>query len=209
MILDEPASLKNRKVRRAAGIFTRFVMLVVLGITAFISAPVLLTLGSYCYFQLTEEILPGIAVGGVPVGGLRSAEAARDLHKTWNKDLQLKAVDITNPSHSWEITPSELGLRVAVDESVANAYALGRSGHFVESVGSMLAILKFGAEIDPLVELDLVSHGRFVQRFREAVDYFSGAARAEDLPKYVGNFHQVERDLLVVEETDIELPNWI
>ncbi|MBE9478847.1 MAG: peptidoglycan binding domain-containing protein, partial [Chloroflexi bacterium] len=161
--------MKNQKIRRAAGIFTRFVILVVLGFTALASAPVLLTLGSYCYFQLTEEMLPGIAVGGVPVGGLQSAEAARDLHKIWNEDLQLKAVDITNPSHSWEIAPLELGLRVAVDESIANAYALGRSGNFVESVGSMLAILKFGVEIDPVVELDLVLAKQGLERWAERV----------------------------------------
>jgi len=64
-------------------------------------------------------------------------------------------------------------------------------------------------DVAAMVELDLVPHGRLVRRFRDAVDYFSGDARAEDLPKYVGNFHQVERDLLVVQETDIELPNWV
>ena len=154
MISEESAFLKNPKIRRVAGIFTRFVILVVLGFIAFASAPVLLTLGSYCYFQLTEEMLPGIVVGGVPVGGLQSTEAARDLQKTWNEDLQLQAVVITTPYHSWEIAPSELGLRVAVDESIAYAYSLGRSGNFIESVGSMLAILKYGAEIDPVVELD-------------------------------------------------------
>ena len=167
--MDEPASSKNRIIRRVAGIFTRFVLLVILGFTAFVSAPVLLTLGSYCYFQLTDEILPGIAVGGVPVGGLQSAEAARDLHKTWNDDLLLNAVDITNPSHSWEIGPSEIGLNVAVDESIAHAYALGRSRNFVESVGAMLGVLKYGAEIDPLVELDLVLAKQGLERWAERV----------------------------------------
>lgn len=138
MISDGSASLKNRKIQRVAGIFMRFVLLVMLGVTAFVSAPVLLTLGSYCYFQLTDEMLPGIEVGGVPVGGLQSTEAALALQKTWNEDFNLQAVVITTPSHSWEIAPSELGLSVAVDESIANAYALGRSGSLLESVGTML-----------------------------------------------------------------------
>ncbi|MFV9675871.1 MAG: peptidoglycan binding domain-containing protein, partial [Anaerolineales bacterium] len=161
--------MKNPKIRRVAGIFTRFVILVVLGFIAFASAPVLLTLGSYCYFQLTEEMLPGIVVGGVPVGGLQSTEAARDLQKTWNEDLQLQAVVITTPYHSWEIAPSELGLRVAVDESIAYAYSLGRSGNFIESVGSMLAILKYGAEIDPVVELDPFLAKQGLDRWAERV----------------------------------------
>jgi hypothetical protein len=169
MIADGSASSKNRIIQRVAGIFTRFVMLVILGITAFVSAPVLLTLGAYCYFQLTEEMLPGIAVGGVPVGGLQSNEAARDLHKTWNDDLLLNAVEINNPSHSWKIAPSELGLSVAVDESIANAYALGRSGNIVDSVGTMLGVLKYGAEIDPVVELDLVLAKQGLERWAERV----------------------------------------
>ncbi len=64
-------------------------------------------------------------------------------------------------------------------------------------------------DVAAMIELDLVPHGHLVQRFRDAVDYFSGDARAEDLPKYVVNLHQVERDLLVVEETEIELPGWV
>ncbi len=169
MISDESVSLKNRKIRRVAGIFTRFVMLVALGITAFVSAPVLLTLGSYCYFQLTEEMLPGIVVGGVPVGGLLPDEAARVLQKTWNEDLHIQAVDINTPSHSWKIAPSEIGLSVAVDESIANAYALGRSGNIVDSVGTMLGVLKYGAEIDPVVELDLVLAKQGLERWAERV----------------------------------------
>jgi len=114
-------------------------------------------------------MLPGIVVGGVPVGGLRSVEAARDLHKTWNEDLNLRAVVITTPTHSWEIAPSEIGLSVAVDESIAHVYALGRSRNIVESIGTMLAILKFGAEIDPVVELDLVLAKQGLERWAERV----------------------------------------
>ena len=66
MILDSTASLPNSKVRRFARIVIRFAMLVLLSIVAFGSAPLLLTLGSYGYYQITDEILPGITVGGVP-----------------------------------------------------------------------------------------------------------------------------------------------
>ena len=189
MIADGSASPKNQKVRRVAGIFTRFVMLVILSLIAFGSAPVLITLGSYCYFQLTDVILPGIGVGGVPVGGLLPAEAARDLNQNWNEDLRLLAVDINTPSHSWEVAPSELGLRVAVDESIANAYALGRSGNFVESVGTMLGVLKYGAELDPVVELDLVLAKQGLERWAEIVDI---APRDADLYLDEGRLMQIE-----------------
>lgn len=64
-------------------------------------------------------------------------------------------------------------------------------------------------DIDAMVERGLVDHGLLIERFREAVDGYLLDARAEDLPKYVANLHQVERDLLGVPETAIELPSWL
>jgi hypothetical protein len=60
-----------------------------------------------------------------------------------------------------------------------------------------------------MVDLDLVPHERLIERFRAAVDEFSGDARADQLPAYVANLHRVERDMLGVAESDIDLPSWI
>ena len=65
------------------------------------------------------------------------------------------------------------------------------------------------SDIEAMVERNLVPHGRLVTRFEEAVDYFSGDARAEDLPAYVRNLNTVERDFLGVATTCVELPGWI
>jgi len=65
------------------------------------------------------------------------------------------------------------------------------------------------SDIKEMVDRDLVPHDRLVLRFRSAFDIFSADARAEELPHYRRNLHQVERDMLGVPETEIELPNWI
>lgn len=65
------------------------------------------------------------------------------------------------------------------------------------------------ADIGRMVDLGLVPHARLLVRFRNALEYFAHDARASDLPKYVANLHQVERDMLGVAPTDIELPSWI
>lgn len=64
-------------------------------------------------------------------------------------------------------------------------------------------------DVRAVVELDLVPHAAFVARFTSAVDLFSGDARAEDLPRVVRNFHEVERDMFDVKPTAIDLPDWI
>lgn len=65
------------------------------------------------------------------------------------------------------------------------------------------------ADIAAMVEKGLVPNERLTERFRAAADMFSFDARAEDLPKYLNNLHQVERDILDVKESVIELPSWI
>jgi hypothetical protein len=65
------------------------------------------------------------------------------------------------------------------------------------------------ADIAAMIDLDLVPHRLLLERFRSAVDAFSGDARASDLPRYVANLHRVERDMIGAEETEIALPSWI
>jgi hypothetical protein len=64
-------------------------------------------------------------------------------------------------------------------------------------------------DIEAMVERDLVPPTQLVERFRAATDYLLGDAREQNLPTYVRNLHRVERDLLGVDETQIELPSWI
>ncbi|MEQ1737745.1 MAG: DUF6036 family nucleotidyltransferase [Rhodoglobus sp.] len=65
------------------------------------------------------------------------------------------------------------------------------------------------ADIAAMIDLELVPHRLLVERFRSAVDAFSGDARASDLPTYVANLHRVERDMVGADETEIALPSWI
>ncbi|MFO0760134.1 MAG: DUF6036 family nucleotidyltransferase [Byssovorax sp.] len=65
------------------------------------------------------------------------------------------------------------------------------------------------SDVQAMIDRDQVPHDRLVERFRSAVDVFSGDARAEDLPRYVRNLHRIERDMLGVGESEIELPGWI
>lgn len=64
-------------------------------------------------------------------------------------------------------------------------------------------------DIRYLADRGLIESSELVSRFEAAVAYWSMDARATQLPKYVENLHVVQRDLLGVEETVIELPRWI
>lgn len=65
------------------------------------------------------------------------------------------------------------------------------------------------ADVGAMIAAGHVEHARFVERFRSAVDEFIYDARAEELPRYIANFHEVERDVFGVEESEIDLPSWV
>jgi hypothetical protein len=65
------------------------------------------------------------------------------------------------------------------------------------------------ADIEAMIDRRYVEHEKLIARFRDAVDYFSCDARADDLPKYVANLHKVELDYFDVAATPIELPSWV
>ena len=65
------------------------------------------------------------------------------------------------------------------------------------------------ADIDAMIDRELIHHARLVDRFRSAADDWAYGAHADRLHTYVKNLNEVERDMLGVDETEIELPSWI
>ncbi len=64
-------------------------------------------------------------------------------------------------------------------------------------------------DIVAMINQGLVPHAELVRRFRSAIEVTLGDASAERLPSYVRNLHRIERDEYLVDESDIELPDWI
>jgi hypothetical protein len=64
------------------------------------------------------------------------------------------------------------------------------------------------SDIEAMIERGLLPHEALVTRFMDAVDSYQMDARASDLSKYVSNLHVVERDMLLVPTTAIDLPPW-
>ncbi len=65
------------------------------------------------------------------------------------------------------------------------------------------------SDIRFLASENLLPHKKLLERFRLVMDYYSMDARAEELPKFVENLNEVERSMLFVPESKIELPDWI
>ena len=66
-----------------------------------------------------------------------------------------------------------------------------------------------GDDIAAMVERGLVDPDRFVVRFRSAAERWFFDARGEELPRIIRNFHRLQRDEFGVDETEIDLPDWL
>jgi hypothetical protein len=64
------------------------------------------------------------------------------------------------------------------------------------------------SDIEAMVERGLVAHASALECFREAVEFHALGAGADDLERCRENFHWLERDVLGVAETEIDLPDW-
>jgi len=64
-------------------------------------------------------------------------------------------------------------------------------------------------DIAEMVRRGLIDPTRLRERFQSAVDGWAMDARADDLPRVVRNFHRVQRDELLVDESEIDLPSWV
>jgi len=64
-------------------------------------------------------------------------------------------------------------------------------------------------DIRAMIDGDHITHKKLIERFKSAKNRWELDSRATDLPKYVENLNFVEREYFMVEESEIELPDWI
>lgn len=62
-------------------------------------------------------------------------------------------------------------------------------------------------DIRAMADLKLIDHKKLIDRFNGAVDWFTIDARADEVPSYLKNLHKVERDILDVPLSKVDLPD--
>lgn len=64
-------------------------------------------------------------------------------------------------------------------------------------------------DIEAMVARQIITHAMLVDRFRSAAHQHGLRGMGHTLPRAIANLHRVERDLFVVDVTEIELPGWM
>ena len=129
-------------------------LIVLIGVTAFTAAPLVLTAGSYAYYQWSDVILPGVHIGSVDASGLTVEAAARAVDAAYNIEKELLLIAVPAADRSWSVSPAEFGLEVDAAASVAEAYEISRQGSAAGRIAEMLETLRNGRQVKPLVRYD-------------------------------------------------------
>jgi lipoprotein-anchoring transpeptidase ErfK/SrfK len=131
-----------------------------LGIAAIAAAlglvmiPVLIVSAAYSYYFVTDLIMPGVQVGGIPLEGLTLQQASAVVDLVWNVEVRIQAIDLSDISPYWEFAPSEIGLGVDANASAQLAHAHGRDAGLIQGMRQMIEGWLDGRTLQPYVTFD-------------------------------------------------------
>lgn len=97
--------------------------------------------------SVQQRVLPGVTIGGQPVGGLEPSEARQKVQQaTQGRDS--KSVSVTFEDHNWTATAADLGLRYDVAGAIVHAFAIGHGAPLWDGLAAELALLRQPANVD-------------------------------------------------------------
>lgn len=121
-----------------------------LGVLAFLAV----VGGTALQLAYADRIVSGVRVLGLDLGG-QTLSAGRALLEANATQLSQELVTLKAGARDWQLSASDLGMRVDADAMVHEAYEIGRAGNPAQRVLSQWAALLFGARFGtPVLEFD-------------------------------------------------------
>ena len=111
-----------------------------------------------------REIMPGVSVAGVDVGGMTRSEAIKAVKQKAQESLESE-LDVQAAGESWTVTAGELGLRANVTGAVDRAIKASDSMGFFSRVYHRIT----NESVDKAVELGFKSDKKDIDSFVEDV----------------------------------------
>ncbi len=134
-------------------------------------------LGWYVYFLAAGIMAPGVHAGGVDLAGLDVEQAAVVLDRHFNDEFRLLAIDTSDPSRFWSVSPAEVGLSVDGSATAQAALSVGRGSDPVTGFSQLLQSLRAGWQVRPVVRLDPDAARAGLERWAATVDVPAVEAR--------------------------------
>jgi vancomycin resistance protein YoaR len=120
-------------------------------------------------------IYPGVTIAGVNVGGDTIATARRQLQPL-AQALTAREISVLAGGHTWKVTPSQMGMRLDLDQRLQEAYAVGREDNLLDRYSTQITTALQGRGIALIGNYDSSTLQTFVQQM--ARDVFQEAQPA-------------------------------
>lgn len=136
---------------------------------AFLLVLILFLCGSVLAFEHyhAERIYPGVWIWGIDVSGLTLDQAATALQN--NLELDSMQVTLRGPDRSWGVRPTDLGVRLHSEATLAPAYTLGREGTWSDNLSTQVQLLIEGKNLPPVAIYDEQTARRYLEALAEEI----------------------------------------
>ena len=121
------------------------------------------------FFQLFNIgcIYPGVSVNGIPVGGMTKEAAIEKITAEFTYPSSGKLL-LASPEGSWAATPGELGLYFDPEDTISNAFQIGRHGDPFTRIQALL----HGSTISPSMIFDQRTAAQYLTNLADSIDQF-------------------------------------
>lgn len=122
-------------------------------------------------FMYSGRVFPGVAIAGIPVGGMRAQDISAYLTQQLSYPAEGK-ITFTDQERSWSAAPAELGFAYDANATAQEALRYGRSGFPLAALLQQMKAWFSGVNLSP----------HFVYDQHTAQEYLSALAQQADQP---------------------------
>ncbi|GAB4424573.1 MAG: VanW family protein [Chloroflexi bacterium OHK40] len=119
--------------------------------------------------ELARRIYPNISVRGVPLGGLTLEQARRSLERRYGEFLY-SPVELRYGGQTWRPSAEDLGVRLAIDEALTAAFAVGRGDTRASNLRVAAAVWEQGFDLPLRLEVDQRALQRYLLGIAASVE---------------------------------------
>ena len=111
--------------------------------------------GAYAYYIFEGLILPGVRIDALPVGGMNLNQATEAIDLEWNQNITITAVDSSDLTRTWLVSPVDFGLYIDPQATAELALTVGREDGILNGIRELVTTWLDGYTLPPVVMLDL------------------------------------------------------
>ncbi|MDQ3695404.1 MAG: peptidoglycan binding domain-containing protein [Chloroflexota bacterium] len=183
------AGSNHRRLQATARWLNRLLLALVLLLAAGIAG-----LGLYASSH-TGQVFEGVSVAGVPVGGLTEADARQRVDERF-RDYAGAQLTLVHDDETFSLAPNAIGARLDSDRTVAEAFAVGRTGSLWDQSRQWARGLVAGIAIAPRVSVDAARLAARLDTIAPAIARAPANARI--------NMNAAEQPMLIADIPGIE-----